>query len=281
MQECLSDDVLYFARKEIKNMTTAKVTRIVSMACLAAGVTTIGRGLAAPPGATAASGDRPTPDAVLQTARDVDHDESIHTRVAAAATAEQSQQDAEQQPTRPPVLFDLKPRSPAEKKILAALDEPTRLEFVDTPLTEVVDYLSEIHSVQIMLDTRSLEDAGIDTSTETIDAELYDVRLANALDLILEPLNLVSQVYKEVLLVTTTDAAESRLEARVYDLNLTDSAVLQLTKLIQGVAAPESWESMGGPGYIGSFRGSLVIRQTERIHREIHGLLRQLNQQHP
>ena len=49
----------------------------------------------------------------------------------------------------------------AEKKIVRELDKPTTLEFIDTPLTDVVDYLKDLHGIEIQLDRRALDEAGI------------------------------------------------------------------------------------------------------------------------
>ncbi|HUY90731.1 MAG TPA: M56 family metallopeptidase [Pirellulales bacterium] len=46
--------------------------------------------------------------------------------------------------------------NPNVRKILAALEENTELEFVDQPLSDVVEYLRERHDIQIQLDIRSL-----------------------------------------------------------------------------------------------------------------------------
>ena len=44
---------------------------------------------------------------------------------------------------------DMRRRGPAEKRIDAALKSPTQLEFVDTPLTDVIDYLKDYHQIDI------------------------------------------------------------------------------------------------------------------------------------
>ena len=51
-------------------------------------------------------------------------------------------------------------RGPAEKKIEAALKSPTHLEFVDTPLTNVVDYLKDYHQIEIQLDKKAMDGGG-------------------------------------------------------------------------------------------------------------------------
>ena len=50
--------------------------------------------------------------------------------------------------------------SPAEKKIEEALKQPTQIEFVETPLKDVVDYLKDLHHIEIQLDSAGLEGSG-------------------------------------------------------------------------------------------------------------------------
>ena len=54
---------------------------------------------------------------------------------------------------------------PAELKILAALDGPTTMEFTDTPLRDVIDYLKDSHRIPIVIDNPALEEVGIGTDT--------------------------------------------------------------------------------------------------------------------
>ena len=51
-----------------------------------------------------------------------------------------------------------------EAAIEKALQSPTQLEFVDTPLTNVIDYLKDYHQIEIQLDKKAMEEGGIDIS---------------------------------------------------------------------------------------------------------------------
>ena len=55
--------------------------------------------------------------------------------------------------------------SPAERKIREALSQPTQVEFVETPLKDVIDYLKDLHHIEIQLDAPALKEAGVDEST--------------------------------------------------------------------------------------------------------------------
>ena len=52
--------------------------------------------------------------------------------------------------------MDLAKRGPAEKKIQDALKSPTEMSFVETPLSQVIDYLKDYHKIEIQLDRRVL-----------------------------------------------------------------------------------------------------------------------------
>ncbi len=56
-------------------------------------------------------------------------------------------------------------RPTPEQRIREALDEPTQTEFVDTPLKDVVDYLKDLHHVEIQLDGPAMQEAGVEEST--------------------------------------------------------------------------------------------------------------------
>ena len=52
-----------------------------------------------------------------------------------------------------------------EAAIEAALAQPTQLEFVDTPLSDVIEFRKNHHGIEIQLDAKVLGDAGIGSDT--------------------------------------------------------------------------------------------------------------------
>ena len=139
---------------------------------------------------------------------------------------------------------DMKQRGPAEKKIEAALKTPTQLEFVDTPLTDVIDYLKDYHQIEIQLDKKAMEDAGVGTDTP-VTKSLKGVSLRSALRLMLAELNLKYVIKDEVLLITTTEAAENMLTTRVYSV----------ADLVIPIRTPNFAGGFGGMGGMGGFGG--------------------------
>ncbi|MCH7687031.1 MAG: VWA domain-containing protein, partial [Planctomycetes bacterium] len=75
---------------------------------------------------------------------------------------------------------DLHRESPSEQRIRAALDGPTELDLVDMPLNEVIDHIRELHGINIMLDTKVLEEEKIDTG-EIVNFQLSGIKLRSAL----------------------------------------------------------------------------------------------------
>ena len=55
--------------------------------------------------------------------------------------------------------------SKSEENIRKALKSETKIEFVDTPLSQVIDYLKHYHNIEIQLDTKVLNDANITADT--------------------------------------------------------------------------------------------------------------------
>ena len=74
-------------------------------------------------------------------------------------------------------------------KIKKALDEKTTMEFIESPLSDVADFLSQLHSIEVDINSRSLDDIGIGTDTP-ITIHLKGITLRSALRLMLRDLAL-------------------------------------------------------------------------------------------
>ncbi|MFP6701514.1 MAG: hypothetical protein VB861_07190, partial [Planctomycetaceae bacterium] len=102
--------------------------------------------------------------------------------------------------------------SKVEERIIRALDDETEFEFVDLPLTDVVEYLKQQHNIQIILDEQALLDEGIQPD-EPINMSLSGISLRSALKIILEPLALTYVIQYEVMRITTETRAEEIMTA--------------------------------------------------------------------
>src|SRR5207249_3332309 len=92
--------------------------------------------------------------------------------------------------------------SPAEQRISAILDDPTELAFNDTPLSDVIVYLADLHNIQIIIDNQDLSDAAIPTDSP-VTRTLAGVKLRSALKIVLEPLKLSYVIEDDVLKIVT------------------------------------------------------------------------------
>lgn len=146
--------------------------------------------------------------------------------------------------------MDLGSQNPTERKILSELKKPTELDFVDTPLSEVVNYLKDRHQIEIQLDQRALQDVGVDTNTP-ITKSLRGISLRSALRLLLRELDLTYVIKDEVLLITTPEQAGNDLVLKVYPV-----ADLVVPPNVMGGAGMGGWGGMGmGMGMMGGYGG--------------------------
>jgi hypothetical protein len=168
-----------------------------------------------------------------------------------------------------------------EERIREALDQPTQIEFVDTPLKDVVDYLQDLHHIEIQLDAPALKEAGVEESTP-VNENLKGISLRSALHLVLGECGLKFVIHNEVLLITNSAKADSEeyMETRAYpvqDLVLPDrdgAVDLQpLKEVLTRTVAPNRWAANKGSGRIAEFvvgdRPLLMVSQTQEVHEQI------------
>ena len=128
---------------------------------------------------------------------------------------------------------DLKSQGEAELRITEALQGPLTsigLDFTETPLEEVVEFLRSEYQIEIQLDTPSLDELGIGPD-EPITVNLRNVSLRSALRFMLKQLELTYIIKDEVLQITTEEAAELELTVKVYPVG---DLVIDKTPILGG-----------------------------------------------
>jgi len=155
------------------------------------------------------------------------------------------------------------------------LDEDTRLEFIETPLDQICAFLTDMHQIPIQIDTPALNEAGLDSDVP-VTRNLKGITLGSALNLILEEHELSWIVRNEVLLITTAAAANARATVRVHNV----SDLLGFGETADRVASTLESVLGGQPPEAGSaivrivpFQQVIIVRSTEKGHREIESLL--------
>jgi hypothetical protein len=165
--------------------------------------------------------------------------------------------------------------SPREQRIRKKLEEPAeKMEFFDTPLRDVVARIQDLHDIPVQIDAKALEDAGLDLDAP-ITRDIADVSLRSALHLLLGDLNLAYIVTNEVLMITTEDKAAENLQVVLYPAT-EDYDTASLIDVVQNIASPQTWNTVGGPGSIQPAGRFLCVSQTEEVHDEIRQFLERL-----
>jgi len=96
------------------------------------------------------------------------------------------------------------------------LNQRIDFDVVEAPLKDVCEMLHEKTGIQILLQMKKLEEASVSADTP-VTKNLKQVRLSTLLELVLKDLELTYVEKDGLLLITTPEDAESKLEIRVYD----------------------------------------------------------------
>ena len=91
-----------------------------------------------------------------------------------------------------------------------------KLEFADTPLSDVVDFCAGHLDINIRLDSKGLADAAVDPLVPITFSLRKPIAFESALQLILDELDLTFTVQHEVLLITSKEKADEILTTKVY-----------------------------------------------------------------
>ncbi len=148
---------------------------------------------------------------------------------------------------------DLANPKPAERKIREELKKPTQMEFIEMPLSDVIDYLKDYHGIEIQLDKKALDDVGIGSDTP-ITKNLKGISLRSALRLLLKEHSLTYVIENEMLLITTPEEADNRLVTKVYPVA---DLVIPVTSNMMGGMGGGMMGGMGG-GMMGGMGGGMM-----------------------
>ena len=166
--------------------------------------------------------------------------------VDAAVDPRDLEADADGPPTRP-LIIDYGSSRPSQQRIEEALESETTLEFQGSPLSEVIDFLSQLHNITIVLDEQPLLEAGVNPDEE-VSLVVSGIRLRSALDAMLKSMTGVELDYvieDEVLKITTRRAADRVMDTRVYSMrHLAPSYTTEdLARIVRSTIRPWTWRS--------------------------------------
>ena len=165
----------------------------------------------------------------------------------AAAAGKRASPGKKEPPSRAPALRF------GTEAILKVLEEPTSLEVIETPLSDVLTQIQSKHGVHVYLDLRALDDVGV-PSDVPITFAMSGIPLRSALELILGELDLTWTIRSDVLLITTPEEAENLLVTKTYDV--ADLLVSARSHAYQGGGLPTTPQEYRWPEQMPLMQGS-------------------------
>jgi general secretion pathway protein D len=108
--------------------------------------------------------------------------------------------------------------SPAGLKIQSALAQPVDVNFIDTPLSVVIDTLARMTGVNVHVDAQGIAAEGVQSETPVSITLSQPVSFRSALALILDELRLSYVIRNEVLLITSEQARDLEVYQNVYNV---------------------------------------------------------------
>ncbi len=201
---------------------------------------------------------------------------------------------AEGEATEPKTSYSTSTDTPAAEAIRKALAMKVDVEFLETRLSDVVTQLRRASGIEMQLDVKALSDVGIALDT-IVTRVLKQIPLKSALKLMLRDLDMEYVIRDDVLLITTTSAADAIQETRIYpvaDLIYPPGAdrtafpdYMSLVELFTRVVAPTTWGEGNNPGIHEFQKGeSLLVHQSQEVHELVEALLvtlRHVAKEHP
>jgi hypothetical protein len=190
------------------------------------------------------------------------------------------------------------------EKIMRALDGPTEMDFVETPLKDVVEALKVRHGIEIQLDAKAITDAGGSVDMP-ITRQVKGISLRSALRMMLREHDLDFAISDEVLVITSSEGRLALRQYEVGDLVSDDAPIGALVEAVRFALprkAAESNEapqpSAGGGGSLGpvggtasagnrtdpnaidgevmSFGTVLFVRTSDRGHMDVNTMLAEM-----
>lgn len=186
-------------------------------------------------------------------------------------------------PLAPDAARDYQQLGDSRKRVEEVLDQAELMRPVSRiPLSEFVTAIRGEWSIPVQVDQSALDDLGF-SSDELLGDVPTGLGARDSLELALESIGNSELSYiidHGVLKITTTEVAEEHRETVIYELRHLGSnhpARDVMDLVMQTIDGP--WLDVDGDGgTIVALPGAIAVRQTQRVHREIRDLLRQLEQ---
>ncbi|KAA1261833.1 ECF RNA polymerase sigma factor SigE [Rubripirellula obstinata] len=169
------------------------------------------------------------------------------------------------------------------KRVEQALSKQVGFSFIELPLSDAIEQISERSGLPVQIDKRALDDLGVSTDDQ-VNLEVRNISLESALNLIVSSLDLTYTVDNEIVTITSVECDEDKHQLlRIYwagevGLQATPGSV----RLIQSLVTPDTWDTLGGVSTISiltaekSTNSALGIRTSYTTHRKIERFLQSI-----
>jgi hypothetical protein len=167
--------------------------------------------------------------------------------------------------------------SAAEQKIRHALDDDTRLEFIECPLEDVVQFLADQHGVPIHIDRKALDAEKIGADLP-ITADIRGIPLRSALNHILNDIDLAWQIRDDMLVITSLPGARARPSTAVYHVGDLIALGQTADPLADIVEATLNDDGYSDAIQVRAYQQLLVVRALEVRQTDVERLLAKMRE---
>lgn len=174
---------------------------------------------------------------------------------------------------------DYRTLTSSQEKVEAILSQPMQDLAIDTDISTLADMIQQDFGIGVVIDTRALEDEGV-ASDSFLKNVPPGLTVAEFLELALDDVDNVQLDYvikDGVLKITTRTRADETLDTRIYEVRQLAPTYLPQDIALLIESHTSGWVSTGeGNGALTIIPGAVVVSQTQRVHRAIAELLKQL-----
>ncbi len=170
--------------------------------------------------------------------------------------------------------------STIRNKLLAG--KKIALDLNNVPLKEAFHHVSDLIGVPVLLNGKALEDAGVSSDTP-VEMSLPSLTPRTALERLLDQHDLCYRIFPEYILVTTRDDPEVSF-IRYYDMAhfiASSRTIPDVVKAICSSIENVNWDVNGGSDTISTVGSIMVVRTSEKAHRQIERFLAEISKMSP
>lgn len=152
-------------------------------------------------------------------------------------------------------------REKNEQALYRVMQKEIDVEFVDTPLIDVIDELAKQADASVLVDVVALTELGVPTD-EPVNLPSQQQPLVQTLQQVLQPLDLTWRIDNEAIVVTTRQEGEDRRQVGLFDVRRQVHSPGDAEKLvarIQGTEGTGPWEQIDGIGGTAEVLGGVLI----------------------